>query len=862
MFHAVTIGERNYRASLMHAPLHGRDADIARLVRAGSGDGHVLVAGPRGVGRTALLREVARRLADGGRRVDLLTGSRATRSSPLAAMAPLLPAVDVDQDLLVAATVRLLAADADRRCVVIDDAHLLDDQSLGVVAAAAARPAPSLLLGAADHDVPAALERLVADGQCTTVTLSPLEDCAPLLAAVGMDGVPREGLHELTGGLPRLVTAWVEDRAAGDVAPDAPVSRVGPSFVTAVRDHLGHLAPELIAALEIVAVGEPLALDAAEDLLGGLLDELETRAAAEIDTGAAAPAVRVTGPGVGVGLRTGLGHVRGRSLRRRVDRALLAAGSVPTGARSAAAERLMAADGRPPASQLVAAAADARDAGQPGRALELAHAALDAGAGPAARRVLGDVLAVLGHPNEAERVLADTMAVTADPATVRIRARNLAYGLEAPDRALEVLRGAAPVDTAGQLLADRTLYATMLGDRSQVLTTTDRLLEMDVPPPVRLTALVHRTLVDALAGATEDAARRLPAAERLADDLVAQAPTTRAQVTTNRMLTLVGQARIDEACTLATQAATAAAGGPAQLLADTNEAYVRHLAGDLTGGIAALDRAAAAAADPFGLRGSQAALRVRLTADAGLLDTTAADIVRSTPAATAPRVVLTDAWARAVLALHDRGDACRVVADLREAARRLDEAAHHVWAAELLYLAVRRDHAAAVVEDLERIAAGTPGSRYVDLLARHGRAAVEQDHTRLLQVARDLAAGGAVLFAAEAAADATAAAPAGRAATRRAATVAAALRRDLRGAATPTAVVAEEALTERELDVARLAPAHSSREVAATLHIATRTVDNHLHAVYRKLDLAGREDLAALLGPAAHRLRGGAPGAG
>ena len=58
-------------------------------------------------------------------------------------------------------------------------------------------------------------------------------------------------------------------------------------------------------------------------------------------------------------------------------------------------------------------------------------------------------------------------------------------------------------------------------------------------------------------------------------------------------------------------------------------------------------------------------------------------------------------------------------------------------------------------------------------------------------------------------------------------------------------------LTDRELDVARLAPTQTSREVAETLHIATRTADNHLHAVYRKLDLTGRDDLTALLGPAA-----------
>ena len=808
------------------------------------------MTGPRGVGRTALVREVARRLEADERRADLVTGARATRAAPLAAMAALLPSGDVDRELLVAATIRLLGADADRRCVLVDDAHLLDDESLAVVAATAARPAPTLMLSAPEGQLPAALEHLVTDGRVTTMALSPLEDCTPLLATAGIDGVPHDELRELTGGLPALVRAWMEDRTDGDLPLDAPVADIGPRFVRTVRHHLRDLSPASTAALEVIAVGEPLALEAAEDLLGDHLQELEALGAIAIVTDGRTDCVTVAGSGVGEALRAGLGHVRGRSLRQRIDEALLEVSTAPAGARAAAAERLLAAGRQPSSTDLVMAATDARDAGRPERALELAHAAIDAGGGTAARRILGDVLAILGHPDVAERVLAETMAVTADPETVRVRARNLAYGFEAPDRALELLRTATPATTTDELLADRALYATMLGDRAEVISTTDRLLGMDVPPPVRLTALVHRTLVDALAGATEAAAQRLPAAERLADDLAAQTPVAGAQITTNRILTLVAQARIHDACRVATEASRTALGEPTHLLHGVNEAYVRHLAGDLTGGVTALETAAEATADPFGLRGSLAALRVRLTADTGAIDAAAADVVRRTPAATAPRVLLWDAWARAVLAF-DAGEAGRALADLRTAALRLGAAAHRVWAAELLHLAVRHGHAAAVVDDLEDVADETPGSSYVGLLARHGRAAADRDHVQLLEVSRSLAAGGALLVAAEAAAGAAGSAPADSTAGRRAATVADALGRDLRGAATPGHALEASVLTDRELDVARLAPTQTSREVAETLHIATRTADNHLHAVYRKLDLTGRDDLTALLGPAA-----------
>jgi DNA-binding CsgD family transcriptional regulator len=51
-------------------------------------------------------------------------------------------------------------------------------------------------------------------------------------------------------------------------------------------------------------------------------------------------------------------------------------------------------------------------------------------------------------------------------------------------------------------------------------------------------------------------------------------------------------------------------------------------------------------------------------------------------------------------------------------------------------------------------------------------------------------------------------------------------------------------LTAREADIAgRAANGTPSRAIAAQLGISVRTVDNHLAAVYRKLDITGRRDL-------------------
>jgi DNA-binding NarL/FixJ family response regulator len=57
-----------------------------------------------------------------------------------------------------------------------------------------------------------------------------------------------------------------------------------------------------------------------------------------------------------------------------------------------------------------------------------------------------------------------------------------------------------------------------------------------------------------------------------------------------------------------------------------------------------------------------------------------------------------------------------------------------------------------------------------------------------------------------------------------------------------------EALTPSELRVARLAAqGRSNPQVAQSLYVTRATVETHMHAVYRKLDLSSREQLADAL---------------
>jgi ATP/maltotriose-dependent transcriptional regulator MalT len=69
------------------------------------------------------------------------------------------------------------------------------------------------------------------------------------------------------------------------------------------------------------------------------------------------------------------------------------------------------------------------------------------------------------------------------------------------------------------------------------------------------------------------------------------------------------------------------------------------------------------------------------------------------------------------------------------------------------------------------------------------------------------------------------------------------------GLRTATAVVP---LSAREREVAALAAGGlANRDIASTLVLSVRTVENHLRAVYDKLGVSGREELAEVFGPAA-----------
>jgi DNA-binding CsgD family transcriptional regulator len=177
-------------------------------------------------------------------------------------------------------------------------------------------------------------------------------------------------------------------------------------------------------------------------------------------------------------------------------------------------------------------------------------------------------------------------------------------------------------------------------------------------------------------------------------------------------------------------------------------------------------------------------------------------------------------------------------------------------AIEVLHAAVRMGRAADAVAGMERLAAVVDGP-FAPLALRHARALAGDDADELAAVGRAFVDLGAELLAAEAFRSA-----------------ANAYRRDGRGASSassarrveellvacgsprspalePMVPVGEE-LTDREREVALLAAAgRTSPEIAEALFLSVRTVDTHLHRVYRKLSIDGRHQLGEAFGTVA-----------
>jgi DNA-binding CsgD family transcriptional regulator len=865
-------------------PLVGRQAELEALVAA-IGDargGGVVLAGAAGVGKTRLAREALARVAAAGRDVEWAAATRAAASIPFGAVSHLLPpggrhSADRLDTLRRAAALLAERGRGQPLVLGVDDAHLLDDASAALAHLLAVRGLAVVLVTLrSGAPAPDSVVALWKDGLARRLDLPALgpQATAELLGrALGgtVDGVTRQEVLRVSEGNPlylrELVLGGLESGALRRVEG---VWRWTGGLAGATRltelvaARLATLAEEARTAVELTAWGEPLPIGVLRRLINRHgVEVAEQSGLLVLERSGRRTNARLAHPLHGEVLRATLPVGRVRSvaerltaavdvdpLRRRDD--LLRVGTWQLEAGLAARPGLLLAAARQAAARFDHELTE-----------RLARAAVDAGGGATAVRVLAEALEWQGRHAEALAVMVgEPPAQDAERARwASIRGGNLYWGLERTAEAEEVLQQAALAEEGGGEAVAMLAWILLFDGRlREAVAVASRVLDEPAAPAQ---ALVWAATAAAPAlGSLGRLAEALAVADRgleVAGAHPQELPWGETQLGLVRCQVLLGAGRLAEA------KAAAEAGYQAAVADRSPErtggwAGFRGLVAKAEGRIAsaeALLREAVALLDeqdPYRFMrwclaelASVAALGGDRAAAAGWLeraDARGGEANRFFD----PWVELDRAWVAA-----GAGELTRAATLATRAAEVARASGQFTLEAVALHDVARLGAPAGVRERLDELA-GLLEGRLAPVLATSAAALAARDGAALDRITAAFEDLGALLLAAEAAA---AAARAHQAAGRdarangsreRAAALAAACQNAHTPGLGPDALTS--VLTPREREVAMLAADRtSSRQIAARLGLSVRTIDNYLSRTYTKLGVSSRAELAALLEP-------------
>lgn len=864
-------------------------AIAAGTAAAGQPAGAVVV-GPAGVGKTRLLAHARAVAAQQGNPVHTVIGTRAGQRTPYAALAHLAPAgkaAHADVGALYREYAAALGGDGARPLLVVDDAHLLDAGSAGLVLHLAVTGTVTVLIGIRRGEpVADPITALWKDELALRVDLqnfSGEETAALIRRALGGDVDTRTArlLAQTSGGNPLYIRELIRGTlAAGALRRDGGIwswdgrLALAPRLADVIGQRLDGLSAAEADALGIVALGEPLALGVAEALIDNrVLARLE---AIELVT-VAGDGCRLSHPLYGDVALARLGAVATRRLTRALADGVQAHGSGSDEQVLRVATWRLDAGGKVSAASLAHAAVLANRAFDDQLAERLARAAIERGAGPRAQVSLARALTRQRRFDEAEALLAgveDTLLQQRrnDPQLLHgyldTRFFALFEGLGRDRQAAAMLdRFAAAHDDLDEphrvaarhsVAAHRAKLALEDGALREAIVTVSDVLEAREPEAA--------TLVDALQTAAE-ATAYLGGTDRarvLQARLVELAATGRPELASagsmaalQEMLYQLLEGRIADLLPVVTgfyeqlitsrdalaRGLAALSAGATQLLQGTVQS-ARQALGDA---VHAFGTAQIADHLPWAL-----ALRCQAEALAGDLeaarrsqaDSKARRVRRGTPRAHCD-FVLADALTQAAA-----GDPTGAARTCIEGAGRLPELRLH--AARLLHTAARLGAAPGPLAGSLAEIADAVQCPLPRLQADHVVALAAGDGPALDAIAERFEQLGMWLIGAEAAAQASASysGAARRQAASRAAIRSAELAGRCEGARTPALALPSTLprLSRREREVAALAAdGLPNATIAARLTLSTRTVESHLYQAFAKLGVARREDLAAAL---------------
>lgn len=849
--------------------------------------------GPGGVGKTRLARAVVAAEADAGAEIAIVIATRAAATVPLGALAPLVDDPGDRPERLIPIARRAIRERAGERRLVllVDDAHLLDDVSAGVLLALTDLDQVRCVLTVRSGEpVPDAITALWKDAGWERFDLDPLgepdaDELAELIAGGALDAPSRNEIRRAARGSPLAITELLrEARRSGLLIDDHGVLRLdGPVPLTdrlteLIAGRLRGLGHDDLRALALIALADPVSLERLRRL--GIAHEtlvrLEQRHHVTIADDGRRTEVRPEHPLIGEVALDQLGTlVRRELLTALVDDITYTGADLddlhPDHEVEVASWTLEAGLDADP-DLLVRAARRCWVRTDHRRTAEFARAAWNARADAATGHLLGYALGRTGRPAEADAVLAEAWQLAEDDRTrllvgqarVDVLFRGLADAAAASEWSRTV--EAAIDDHAMRLevVAGRATLAVQTGRIPAAVEMAAPLLAEGTPERAFVTASYASGLGLALGGRTDEAmqvaAAALPVHERIwRDELFSTEPGIHHIVTA---IALAESGRIDEAERL-TGLGVAVAGESGRGYGFGFFAMLHGMVlvrrGRLGTGarwcreaVTALRSAGYPGTGRWALATIAQAGALRSELDEARQALAAADELHPHTAIRLNEAVVDDArgWVQ-----FCSGDPEQARTTFRAAVEHHASVGAIAGAVQLAHSLARAGEPEQGAEILGELAAVADGE-LVPLRHQHARALAADDADALEALGGDLAERGLDLDAAEA--------------------FGAAHRLQLRhghhrramasrrrmselltrceGAMPPTLrdlhTETVEPLSRREREIAVLvADGHSSRVVAERLHVSRRTVDNHLQRIYRKLGITSRDELRELLTP-------------
>jgi DNA-binding CsgD family transcriptional regulator/type II secretory pathway predicted ATPase ExeA len=839
--------------------------EIAVALHSGAG---ALVTGDAGVGKTALVSAAVERVASAGGHVARIVATSASRSMPFGGVAPLLPddLTSLHPALVLGAVARRLREAAGNQVpvVVVDDAHLLDDHSaatvLGLVTSGAAR---ALVTARTGEPAPDAVTVLWKDRLLHLVEIGPLDQAQTadfLTRRLEGDVSPAtvELLWVQTRGNPLYLTEMVEyGRSAQRLANAGGVwlwrgdLDIPPRLADLVDGHFHGLTEPGQDAVAALVLGEPLPSDVVTAVAGPeALAELDRRDIVDIDTRHGRTMVRFAHPVLAAAAARTLGSSRRSRLAERLVGAFGPADTVRR------ASWQLDVDG-PVDPGLLLAGARRMLLTKPALAARLAERAVASDPGPGAAIVLAGAQAELGDLDGARRAHALAAArVRHDADLVALRVDELAltaFSERRPDAALGrllELRRELPERFGIELDSTHALLTMFVARPTEALALADRVLAAD--PPLA-SATRARTARIAGLSFTDRGDEAVAESEQLLALVAAEPVGPYAQGLAHAIAAMARLSNWDEDDATSTDPASGRWPVPPAAEADRRidavawpliEGARRLIEGQV--GLAEVPLREAVVQQRAGeglFRSEAVTLFAVCLAARGAVDEADVVLAESPPDRLAIYPGLGEWAAAAVDAARGRPSA---VEHALAAASEAHEAGSVVSTVAYLAEAARMGAAPRAAELLGGLGrqpiAPVTSARAVGIRAR-----ASGDGLSLLDAAERHAALGMVGPALELAGLAVAALGRGPARRRdRAQALVTEMRRRLRVA--PSAAEPVVPLTRRELEVARLAVSGmSDRDIATTLVVSVRTVESHLAACYRKLDISSRQALRDVL---------------